>query len=293
MCAKSKAWLAILFIGSIGCGGKVSQSNHNNLGADTSAIQTLQYQCTTDACGAQAQQRTCVGDSCDDWTTIQSCDENQACWSNESGAGCSICAVGCSDGKCRSCADGPCCDNGSIRGVGVACTGDEYQSKETRCQTDVCGGAFYSRILNRTCDGKTAECNGSIAPLSDWKVEITCGEDSVCDNDRGCVVCEKGCFSGNCIQCTDGPCCDIASGLLRAEGTECNHTIGYYCEPTGYGGIAIAVKTFQICDGTNASCGGPLQKKTDEYICSPQQLCQADKTGARCVDTSPGYNTGH
>jgi hypothetical protein len=209
--------------------------------------------------------------------------------------GCAQCEFGCADGVCRACDTGPCCSDGMISPEGTVCEGSEYQVTETQCQGSGCGDQWNSRTLSRACDGKTAECNGVLVAISDWKTEATCDQNSVCDKDSGCVPCGKICSSGTCVECITGSCCDSQTSTLRPAGTKCNITIGYYCAPFGCGGKEVQVQTFYTCDGTVATCPGdsssdnavPSVEIVGEYQCSKQQRCIGDGQGNVSIESDP------
>jgi hypothetical protein len=272
-----------LIVLSINCDTGVTQNNSNNLGNDTCGNDEYRYQCKTAACASEAQRRPCIGETCGGWETIESCGETQVCWSNENGAGCTNCDFGCSEGKCLACKTGPCCENGAISSAGTPCGGNEYQITEMRCLGNGCGDEIDSRILRTTCDGKSAECNGTTVPISDWTFEIKCASDSICNKNTGCISCEKECFNGKCIQCTGGPCCDVVTGEWLQNGTKCNLTVGSYCDPSGFDGIIVVAQKYQLCDGKSNGCSGPSYVYKTEFFCGPEKICTNDINGAQCL----------
>ncbi len=258
-----------------------------------------EYRCTGTECGADSQQRgvtqACSGVSpdCDGslfegmWQYIERCSNNQTCWADENGAGCTQCAVICQDGACTNCTDEACCNNGAIAASGTICD----SQTEYRCASSDCGADAESRTVTRVCEGTSVVCAGDIVEGS-WNLVTECDTDAVCWADNqgaGCTTCDDGCDSGACIQvCTDGPCCD--NGSLRDSSYECDSWQEYQCTGSACGADAQELTAIQHCSGASSDCDGTITRGEWATVddCDDGALCRVDDNGSWCEACETG-----
>lgn len=237
------------------------------------------YRCASSACGSQILVRECILHDCADWQLYKQCSPIQKCEITHLGFECL------DDVVCKppiiECTSGPCCKNGRFSEGNVICGKGKLQY----CiGTDACHSTLMESESTQYCSGFSADCHGLVnyaAPIA-----LPC-DNGLCVEENKisayCMPCPFGCVDAKCNDCGGGPCCDMRTNLFYIAGTECNSNVGYYCDPKGFGGIAIGIKSYQICDGMSASCQGPRYNTIlAKFNCMPNQNCQAGSDFVGC-----------
>ncbi len=207
---------------------------------------------------------------------VQACYSTQTCDEDNTG----ICV---NDASCSwACTEGPCCDvsTHSFKLAGTVCqTGVGYSYG---CEgVSSCGDDFGRRVLNRTCSGYSAQCDGQNATGA-FEVTVACQPYQICSPQS------SGCINDQLCTCTcsSGACCDGCH--YKPVSFVCNDNLGIEngC-PWGSGtGSNVGVRYLQQrCSGSSDACSGQQvysewQIKED---CGEDEAC----INGECVNVEP------
>lgn len=195
------------------------------------------YKCSGTGCGDDVQQQDwiqycdgqtdyCVGRIIlGSWERKTDCEDKALCTAEQNVLPvCEPCELGCTEGLCQLCVDGPCCDKqGQYKDVGEFCE----QWNEFRCSSDQCGSQAQYRAVKRSCTGDTNLCLGDTSESSWVSFDDCADKHLICETDSisfaRCVPCSEysSCVNGSC-QCyfenCSGACCSDAE-VCRWTGT--------------------------------------------------------------------------
>jgi hypothetical protein len=250
-----------------------------------------EYQCAADACGADVQRRSCVGDTCSSWTTYADCQDQEICLVNAKSHECRSCEKGCASGVCKECTEGACCNSdGQFKPKGTECN----ERTGYRCSESTCGASAQYRVVKQHCSGKGPLCDGEISNPAWVPTENCHHDDQECASDGSnfskCNDCKENstCVAGKCTceyqSCLDACCvegeacrwsdtCGIEEVKLTAPDGNENDWFGYSVSISG--DVAIVGAVLEDAKGNNAGAAY-IFKRGDSGWVQKQKLTATD-----------------
>ncbi len=271
------------------------------------------HECDPTGCGGTARTRPyfrycdATNKECNDNNLVAAswvetgCEPNDLCQINGIGAAvCSDCPLGCSEGNCKQCNSGVCCEIDAgvwIESTDLVQCGNDPEPGQTeyRCNGG-CGGQPEYREYYRHCPGDSEDCTDSNLQPGGWTADgDACGSDQPCNqsgSDPGeCgSSCTDGCLNNACCACpVADPCCNDTTCAIVTTPEPCGSPYNDYECTSACGGTARVGTITPVCNGTTSTCDD-TSESWDETPCTASQICFSDESSADCrdCDTPPG-----
>ncbi|MSP92091.1 MAG: hypothetical protein EXR79_09875 [Myxococcales bacterium] len=166
------------------------------------------------------------------------------------------------------------------------------------CTSDACVGGKCVNLLKKCPDKPPCEqgvCVGSTGKCALVSNPGTCMIDSVCVAEGTahptdpCLACQSSVaknawtLAAGCT-CSSGPCCDLATGKLKAHGTKCGNAPKQVAFTCSNDGTAVETRSaFEGCSGAGPLCSG----EPANWAWEPWQAWKACGVGQACVPATP------